>query len=675
MAAASASSPSGGGSRRRSAVDRRRRRHDRGDDVAPDKYTAGTLLNLYSQSGMSGLGERALRLLFGSSPSSSEDEDEDAKGISSSVTVHPGVFDNHTLNALLHTVARDEDGGARGAQDLMFRAEEGGLDSNFSSGGESSSSSFFSGPLPDAVSYTVVASAWGRTGTLEGARNAESLLDRFQDRYIDMDPNERRRRNLFPDVGLYNCIIGAYASTRTREGAERAEMILTRMEKTRDDGGDGDGGTFAGGAVEPDEISYRSAINAWALCPEEDNRDGDDDATEEEDLPSARALSLLHRTLDLRRTSKKGLAGIGPSASAFTNVFRSFCRSRAPGSAERAEEVLFAKDAHRSVDPLVAFAATAADYAAVLRKWGRSRRNEDAERSLELLERMIQRNDEDPDGNPAPDAGCYNRVMRNFAEVGRDGGITSAQRAEDVLNLMESRYREGKGGGSDAVAPDRASYTCCLSAWARSKHPGALAGIRDFLRRNYAGAGGGVTLPDREAVDAVLKMCANAPRGGTATVREGKKDQGGGKGVEPCDPLGVAVETFGMFYGEGGGLGTGEVVAMRPSQASFAHMILSCANHMRKDDPRRTALATSLLRRCVEDGLLSPFVLEVLPRALPRGACRRELGMRPDENVEEWMIRDGMPTEWRRNVKGRHFGEQRFKKRELEESDLVGPDS
>mmetsp|Transcript_2262 Transcript_2262/g.3169 ORF Transcript_2262/g.3169 Transcript_2262/m.3169 type:complete len:562 (+) Transcript_2262:172-1857(+) len=76
---------------------------------------------------------------------------------------------------------------------------------------------------PNLVSYSTVASAWGKARTDDSARRADKILQRVEVKYLD------GHTNLQPDALAYNFVADAYAKSNSNRAHIKARAVLDRQ--------------------------------------------------------------------------------------------------------------------------------------------------------------------------------------------------------------------------------------------------------------------------------------------------------------------------------------------------------------------------------------------------------------------------------------------------------------
>ena len=101
---------------------------------------------------------------------------------------------------------------------------------------------------PNVISYSSIIDCWSRSGSLDGAKRAQKLLDHME--YLH---SSGENISVKPNVITYTSVLTAYARTNTIEGATRANELLNHMEDLYDETKDEN--------VKPNVVSYFAVID------------------------------------------------------------------------------------------------------------------------------------------------------------------------------------------------------------------------------------------------------------------------------------------------------------------------------------------------------------------------------------------------------------------------------
>ena len=104
---------------------------------------------------------------------------------------------------------------------------------------------------PNVIAYSSIIDCWSKSGSLDGAKRAQKLLDRMEDLYSTGENFSVR-----PNVITYTSVVSAYARTSTVEGAVNANDLLVRMKRLYNESKEED--------VKPNVVTYFAVIDGWA---------------------------------------------------------------------------------------------------------------------------------------------------------------------------------------------------------------------------------------------------------------------------------------------------------------------------------------------------------------------------------------------------------------------------
>jgi len=104
---------------------------------------------------------------------------------------------------------------------------------------------------PNVIAYSSIIDCWSKSGSLDGAKEAQRLLDHME--YLH---SNGINTNVKPNVITYTSVLTAYARSNNVEGAHRAQDLLEHMKEmyreTKDE------------EIKPNVISYFAVIDSWA---------------------------------------------------------------------------------------------------------------------------------------------------------------------------------------------------------------------------------------------------------------------------------------------------------------------------------------------------------------------------------------------------------------------------
>lgn len=79
---------------------------------------------------------------------------------------------------------------------------------------------------PDTWSFNMVLTAWSKSGAIDSAERAESLLEELETYHKHSGHSEKTR----PCANSYNILIACYARSKLKDRASRAHSILRKMK-------------------------------------------------------------------------------------------------------------------------------------------------------------------------------------------------------------------------------------------------------------------------------------------------------------------------------------------------------------------------------------------------------------------------------------------------------------
>jgi hypothetical protein len=305
-------------------------------------------------------------------------------------------------------------------------------------------------PHVNLVDFDRVLEMWSvQAGTdgIEAADNADALLVALEGTMVQVaSDNNFMRWN----VAWYNNVMHAYAvSSGGREAAEKAEAILDNMLMSCYE--------YKSGATppEPTTRSFNIAINAWAKSGEQDSGERAEQifTRMENWLLKCRHLAEFH--------------GAMPNARSLSGVMDAWAQSGTRAAEERVLGILMhAIEKRRNYQqrlregrPLTEKTVIKPNvimFNSAIHAWVNSKRGHDGAEKAEAILRMMERlnetgelgeidiNDED-DVGLKPNTRTLSLIIDAWAECESvEKGGEAANRAQDILDLMERLFREGK---------------------------------------------------------------------------------------------------------------------------------------------------------------------------------------------------------------------------------------
>jgi hypothetical protein len=290
-------------------------------------------------------------------------------------------------------------------------------------------------------------SAQALTDGIEAADHADALLTALEDNMVQLASNNTFMRW---NVAWYNNVMHAYAvCSGGREAAEKAEAILDNMLMSCHE--------YKSGATppEPTTRSFNIAINAWA-------KSGEQDSGERAEQIFTRMENWLLRCQDLAE-----FHGAVPNARSLSGVMDAWAQSGATAAEERALGILMHaiekrrryQQRLREGGPLteeIVVKPNVIMFNSAIHAWVNSKRGRDGAEKAEAILRIMEQlnetgelgetdaNDED-DVGLKPNTRTLSLIIDAWAECESvEKGGEAANRAQDILDLMERLFREGK---------------------------------------------------------------------------------------------------------------------------------------------------------------------------------------------------------------------------------------
>lgn len=256
---------------------------------------------------------------------------------------------------------------------------------------------------PNALAYTMVLDAYGKSGEKDAGTKAEALLRQMQ--------KENMELNLF----CYNLVINAYTRQGRRGGAvDNAERILHEVEDIYQQTGNP--------AMKPDVVTYTSLVTAWANS----NRRG---------YGANRAEEILNRMIE---------AGCEPNTVTFNAVLKAWCRSAEMDASERALDI-FKRMEMEHANGNRNVKTDRITFNTLIHTLAKSGKSEHLQRAEELLEIMERSKDE----RVSPNSFSYNTIIEGWSKV-RDGN--GAHKAYTTLQKLLAAEKSGKGIHADSFS-------------------------------------------------------------------------------------------------------------------------------------------------------------------------------------------------------------------------------
>jgi hypothetical protein len=181
------------------------------------------------------------------------------------------------------------------------------------------------------------------------------------------------------------------------------------------------------------------------------------------------------------------------------------------------------------------------------------------------------------------------------------------ERAERIVRRMEQQGGGGDKAWDPSLLPDVVCYDALINAYGWSRVPGRSRKCYDIFQamlESYRSGSNDLAKPDIITCNSVLNAVAFEP----ARTSEDRMER-----------MRLTVDAFETFQGSAPDFGW-------PNHLTYAHMLLSIANHMDANDARRAELAQATFWKCCASGHVSVLVVTQLHRALPWDRFRSVMG-------------------------------------------------
>jgi len=361
--------------------------------------------------------------------------------------------------------------------------------------------------------------------------------------------------------------------------------------------------------------NYNNVINAW--CEYEKHGDVNVSASE-------KAEAVLNYLCEHESLS--------PNNASFSLCMKSWCQSKHPNAAERAEQIFRRKEIFADEQSNVYIHAP--DYNLIIAKWRDDQVN-GPDRARRLFKEMDQNYGNAAELKARPNIVTINSLLDVLA---KSKSRNLAEECEELLKQRNTLFEEGKS----TILPDIISYRSCIDAWIRQwkkDSPQRVeALVKDMIKR-YSVEGRSDLCPDSDLFNLVLKACAHA----TVTWHEDIEREANDT------PISIANRTFALLNGK-------NEFKAKPTHATYAFMFIAYKFHLNFDNSRYTPLLLMLWKQCCNDGLVSQFALESFRDCVLDYQFWKAIGGKERYamlgKTEPKMIKiDDIPQEWKRNVK------------------------
>lgn len=283
---------------------------------------------------------------------------------------------------------------------------------------------------PDVRTWAAVLRAWSTCGQPDAAENAERVLQKMEWMYREGKSPVR------PNYVCFTTVMGAWGQSRRKDGLDRMEKLLIKMEKGYEEYQEAD--------IRPNTVSYVTAIDAFVRRNE----------------PNAaqRAQDTVDRMM---RLYAKGLGHVRPTRIIFNTLIHAWSKSKEPDAAEKAEQIFKWMEAqYKAGDELVR--PDQISLCAVLNAWANQAENGGAERAQQIYEHMQTLSLEERGFHIS--VTMPNIVIKALA---RSGDRKAVEKAENLLNNLESDFESGQG----MLRPDVTTYSSVINCCAYYRYP------------------------------------------------------------------------------------------------------------------------------------------------------------------------------------------------------------
>lgn len=324
---------------------------------------------------------------------------------------------------------------------------------------------------PCKITYTAVISVLAQVGTVQAAKEAELLLDELLLKWRATSDDD-----YLPSVKTYASVLYTWAKSDA-PSIDRADFLMRQMHGLYDE-------------TQADELKPNLVVFAQVFQILANSRDSS---------AAVRAKDLLH---EMKGLSTKGYPDVRPDAATYANLINAFTKAKVDNVAEIATLVL--REAEEGYAAGIGeLRPTELLYSAVLQAYAKSASKEGAELAESLLARTKEMYREGK-MYAKPTALFYNAVIDAQARSG--GGQAAAERAEELLNEMESRSR----AGDLSLRPRTRSFNAAILAWRNSDSTDAPRRAEVLLKRmnDMYKAGEEDCRPDTVTLNSIIAVWA-----------------------------------------------------------------------------------------------------------------------------------------------------------------------
>ena len=467
--------------------------------------------------------------------------------------------------------------------------------------------------LPDVNTYNQVLSAYARTKTMEGAIEAQSILDDMM--------KEANVTNVYPDTDTFNAVMGCWHKCPSKQASFNIEYILNLMNglsqtvvgyhRARPDRFSVNTAIVSIGRsrrkeklqrvhyilknmerlynVKPDTISYNIVIDAYSKSSD------------------IRAVKQTRRLLTtMQDLYMNGDDLVKPDSFSYSTVIDTMCtrlKNRATQEAESIVEQMEELSKHGCTRPSTAV------YNSLMNCYATHGDKNDLNR-LEMLLTFMEINSDQGNIHMKPNIITYNTALKGYS-LSKDN---LTRKAEALLDRMESKELD--------VFPDIISYTTTITTFARSSLPGKARNAKRILDKmidmNNSGENPNIQI-SIYPFNACLNACAY-------TFNRQEKVMA----------FKVVVDTLVLTR-----------KFCKPDHTTYGTILKAWRTLIPKHDDTRQSVVTSSFKQCCEEGFAGQLVMRQLQLAASPEVYNDLVGKYIKGKTSSF------PSSWSRNVKER----------------------
>jgi pentatricopeptide repeat protein len=340
---------------------------------------------------------------------------------------------------------------------------------------------------PCKITYTAVIAVLAQTGTIPAAQRASELLDELQGLWEEAHFDKA----YLPTAKTFASVLRAWATSNAPDSWTRAKSLLDRMDHL-----------YA--ATNSDELKPSSIVFAQLFQILSRSRDSQTAARQ--------ARDLLQRMSELQKSGNH--QDVQPDASTMAYFLNTLTKAGVDNVVELATVVLNeVEDGYAA--GMGHLKPTSLLYSAVLQAYAKSASKEGAELAEALLHRTRELYRQ---GTlyAKPNVLFYNAVIDAHARS--NGGSAAAERAELLLDEMETRSR----AGDLSLRPTTRSFNAAIFAWKKScaaEAPQRAEALLKRMNKRYE-AGDERCRPDRITLNSIIGVWAKSRQEGAAKQAE-----------------------------------------------------------------------------------------------------------------------------------------------------------